>query len=462
MTAAEVPEEDLPALRERLARFGRFVDACGGPPPGGVRLAAELSAAAPDPDAAETALRDGGPALSAEACRRMLEAEDGGLDPPPCPECGGVMERHGRRRPKTFTARLGKVTVRRSCCRCARCGKGLCPLDARLRLGGRPMTPGAERMVMAAAAETGSRRASKPVEELSGARMSRSRFGREARSLGAEAAEFEWNDVPEAAEGLTLPAVSADGTGVPVRKQEPEGRAGRQEDGTARTREAKLLRIREVARNRKGKVSAVPGSITQSAVIDSAEASGAAMPDFAARLWREAKRRGVFRGEEAAVLPDGAKWIENAARRVFGGMKLTFVLDLFHALGKLQDALKEMLPDEAERRAAFERLKGRIKAGGAEEAAGELAPHGSRCPAVEGFVRYCRPNLHRMRHGEYSRRGLPCGSGIIGGGCRTVVVDRLKKSGSRWSVDGANGIMALRCCVMNNRTADFMHWRAAT
>ena len=52
-------------------------------------------------------------------------------------------------------------------------------------------------------------------------------------------------------------------------------------------------------------------------------------------------------------------------------------------------------------------------------------------------------------------RGIPCGSGIIKGRSRTVVVGRLKKSGSRCSVDGANGIMAVRCFRMNSRGADF-------
>lgn len=462
VTVAVVSGGELRALRARLARFARFVSAHGGSAPDGIdRLAAELSAPGPDLDAVETALRDDGLAASAAVYRRLLEAQDDDLDPPACPKCGGVMKRHGPKRAKTLTTRLGKVTVERSYCRCTGCGKGLCPLDARLGIEGRSMTPGTERMVMAAAAETGSRRASQLVEELSGVRVSRSRFDREARSLGSEVVEFERKEAPDAPDGPPLPVVSADGTGVPMRKPELEGRAGRQEDGTSKTREAKLLRICEVARNRKGRVSAVAGSITQSSVIDSAEASGGGMSEFAARLWREAKRRGALHGDEVVILSDGAKWIENATRKVFAGMKLTFVLDIFHVLERLQDALKEMMPDSPERKAAFDRLKGLIKAGDAALAVEELAPHGSRCEAVAEFVRYCRPNLYRMRYDECRRRGIPCGSGIIEGGCRTVVVDRLKKSGSRWSVDGANGIMAIRCCKMNNRVADFFQWRVA-
>jgi len=258
-----------------------------------------------------------------------------------------------------------------------------------------------------------------------------------------------------------MPVIAIDGTGVPMRKPDLDGRAGRQEDGTAKTREAKLPPVCEVARDRKGEVSAVAGGLTQSAMIDSAETPDGGMSDFAARLRREARRRGVREGSEAVILSDGAKWIGNVAREVFAGMELTFVLDLFHVLEKLQDALKRIMPDGPGRKVAFERLKDRIKAGDAALAVAELDGPGDGRGAVGDFVRYCRSNLYRMRYDEYRRRGLPCGSGIVEGGCRTVVADRLKKSGSRWSKAGADGVMAIRCCRTDGRTDDFFRWRVA-
>ncbi len=246
-------------------------------------------------------------------------------------------------------------------------------------------------------------------------RISRSRFDRVARSRGAQAVAFARKDVPAAAAAPVLPVVAA--------------------DGTAKTREAKLLRIGEIARDRKGRVRAVTGRVTQSSAIDS---------------------------EEVVILSDGAKWIESAMHKVFAGLRTTCVRDIFPVLERLQDALKEMVTDGTRRKAAFDRLKDLIRAGNAVLAIAERAPYGRRGPAVAEFVRDCRPNLDRMRNDEYRRRGIPCGSGVIKGGCWTVVVDRLKKSDSRWSVDGANGIMAIRCCWMNNRIVDFLQWRAAT
>jgi len=67
-------------------------------------------------------------------------------------------------------------------------------------------------------------------------------------------------------------------------------------------------------------------------------------------------------------------------------------------------------------------------------------------------------------HGALDADGVvvvPDGSGVIEGGYRAIVADRLKKCGSRWSVDGANGVMAIRCLAMNGQTTDFFDWRKA-
>ena len=39
--------------------------------------------------------------------------------------------------------------------------------------------------------------------------------------------------------------------------------------------------------------------------------------------------------------------------------------------------------------------------------------------------------------------------------------DRLKRAGMRWTVAGANAIIALRCCILSGRFEDFWEQRAA-
>ena len=51
------------------------------------------------------------------------------------------------------------------------------------------------------------------------------------------------------------------------------------------------------------------------------------------------------------------------------------------------------------------------------------------------------------------RRGLCIG--VVEGACRNVVCGRLKRGGMRWTVDGANAILAPRSCIVSNRFDDF-------
>jgi hypothetical protein len=48
--------------------------------------------------------------------------------------------------------------------------------------------------------------------------------------------------------------------------------------------------------------------------------------------------------------------------------------------------------------------------------------------------------------------------GVNEAGCKTVIGDRLKRSGMFWTVRGANAIIALRCCRLSGRFEDY--WEA--
>ena len=468
--------EARPVSGEELERLRRWLGYFGGRDPErfsedlALRLEAELGSPAPDLDAVETSLRDGALFSAAARLKRMLESLDGRLPAPDCPKCGKAMRREGAKRAKTFTSMVGKVKVMRSYYRCRGCGETAAPLDGHVRLASKSVTPGLERLLLSVSSEAGSVRAAEMLRELSGIRLSRSRLDREVRRLGSEVSEFERKDVWEPEDGPALPVVGIDGTGVPMRPEETRGRKGKHEGGEAKSRESKLLRICEVERrpdkdSRSGgdTVRAVPGSVTQTAAIDSAQAgpAGGTLSDFGARLRREAMRRGLFHAEEVVVVSDGAAWIENTARQVFAGQRVTFILDLFHVLERLQEALNELIPDDSRRRQVFGRMKALTAGGRAERVIQLIGRHRKASARAAEFAGYCRANLYRMKYGEYRGRGLPVGSGLIEAACRHIVADRLKKSGSRWSKDGANGIMAIRCCRENGRIPDFFEWRAA-
>jgi hypothetical protein len=50
------------------------------------------------------------------------------------------------------------------------------------------------------------------------------------------------------------------------------------------------------------------------------------------------------------------------------------------------------------------------------------------------------------------------GTEVVEAGCKTVIGDRLKRSGMFWTVRGGNAIITLRCCRLSGRFEDY--WEA--
>jgi hypothetical protein len=50
-----------------------------------------------------------------------------------------------------------------------------------------------------------------------------------------------------------------------------------------------------------------------------------------------------------------------------------------------------------------------------------------------------------MRYHWFRSRGLFTGSGVVEAGCKAVIGQRLKQSGTHWTVNGADAIITLRC-----------------
>ena len=66
-----------------------------------------------------------------------------------------------------------------------------------------------------------------------------------------------------------------------------------------------------------------------------------------------------------------------------------------------------------------------------------------------------------MRYPKFREQGLFIGSGVIEAGCKTLIGARLKQSGVFWTVEGANRIIALRCCRTSGDFEDFWETQAA-
>ncbi len=74
---------------------------------------------------------------------------------------------------------------------------------------------------------------------------------------------------------------------------------------------------------------------------------------------------------------------------------------------------------------------------------------------MQGEISYFDKNKERMRYTEFRKQGLFIGSGVVEAGCRCVIGLRLKQSGMHWTVQKANYVIALRCCILSARWEDF-------
>jgi hypothetical protein len=66
-----------------------------------------------------------------------------------------------------------------------------------------------------------------------------------------------------------------------------------------------------------------------------------------------------------------------------------------------------------------------------------------------------------MRYAGFWSRGLFIGSGVAGAGCKSLAGARIKRSGKRWTVEGANAVLALRCAFASARFEDYRESRRA-
>ena len=279
------------------------------------RFVGSGAAAKIDFEAVETAVRCVALQLAARAVEERLDADLSDYCGPfrKCPDCGQPARFAGRH-PKTFETVLGPLTLQRAYYHCRACRRGVCPRDAALGLDGCCLSPAVLRMTGSTAALVSFDESSALLAELAGVRVETKQVERCAEALGHELAAADSAGVfPSSAPSAPTMYLGLDGTGLPVRSSETAGRPGKQPDGSAKTREAKLVTVwtAESRHPKTGRPLRDPGSVSYSGAIESAASHDTdPLPSpFARRVRREAERRGFPQAQRRVVLGDGAAWI---------------------------------------------------------------------------------------------------------------------------------------------------------
>jgi hypothetical protein len=232
---------------------------------------------------------------------------------------------------------------------------------------------------------------------------------------------------------VTVLYVEVDGTGVPVRASETEGRQGKDGEARAGTREVKHARFFTVSGlDSQGRPVMDPGSSTYVFSFDGKDA-------LAGLVKAEYLRRGGENHRQVVALGDGAAWIWTMAEDLYP--HASHIVDIYHAREHLHDLaahLAFITPDPQQ-----------WLAGRSEE-----LDAGNITAIIEAAS--CYP-LAGVKAEDLDKK---LGYFRIEGGIKAVVVQRAKQAGMHWTVEGAADIVALRCQRASGRWGEL--WPART
>ncbi len=343
----------------------------------------------------------------------------------------------------TYTSAAGAVGVHRTLYRCGR-ERAVVPMEWRAGIVAGHWTGLAARQASVVVAHVTPQEGEAVFREWGRVRPSKSSLDRLAKELGArwegqrEAFEAALRKGCAVAEEAVTVAVSLDGVMVPMKDaKRADGSSGYQEAGcgTLTTCDAEGERLETVY---VGRMPQPCKEALKKTLCAELEAVLAKRPDL-----------------QVVKIADGAhdnwRYLDTLAPQG------TSVVDFYHAAEQLKSGLDACYgQDDAKGRAHYEKLRHllRHECGGVEKVIRSLnhqrrkQPENKRIAEVLGYFRNHR---HRMGYAEAKARHLPIGSGVVEAACKTLVTQRLKRSGMRWRHAGGQAILTLRALIQSRR-----------
>lgn len=307
----------------------------------------------------------------------------------------------------------------------------------------------------------------------------------------ASAVEDFWAEQPDAAapEGPIL-VLTADGKGVPMRREGGEKRPVRRTKGQkANTKRQACVGgvytiepfvrrpedvVDEVLRRERRAERPTPQNKKLRAELtrptDGQEVNGKdrIFSWFAEQI---ASRQGDSDKPIIAVCDgDRALWEKVKGLMETVGLPILCVLDLYHVLERLWSAAHCFHPEGSEEAETFvaARLR-RLLEGQVGYVIGGLKQMGtkhklpkSKREQLSKVITYLQNNRSYMQYDLCLAQGYPIGSGVVEGACRHVVKDRMEGTGMRWRVPGAQAMLHLRAVHLNGDWDAFQQYRIRT
>ena len=169
------------------------------------------------------------------------------------------------------------------------------------------------------------------------------------------------------------------------------------------------------------------------------------------------------------IVQDGAPEMWNATRQALAPLQTKGVIsgwkegiDRFHLMEHLGAALEIVEGDAEARRAELKLWNDLLDADddAIEQIETELTWRCVEQPdatqdAMLVHLGYLENNKDRMRYASLKNAGLPIGSGVTESAAKTVIGQRAKNSGQRWSEPGLRGVLTLRAIHQSDRLPQF-------
>jgi len=133
------------------------------------------------------------------------------------------------------------------------------------------------------------------------------------------------------------------------------------------------------------------------------------------------------------------------------------VVDFYHAAEHLHAALGAAYGETSPAcKAQFEKLRRVLRDDprGVDKVIRSLRHLHNRYPRrkkISAAVTYFRHRRHQMRYAQAQAHNLPIGSGVVEAACKTLVTQRMKRSGMRWRHAGGQAILTFRALLQSDR-----------
>jgi len=363
----------------------------------------------------------------------------------------------------------------------------LVPLDARLGLPAGEFSPLLEDWSQSMCVENAYGKSRGLLERMLGFQLTvRGLEHMNVQMSEAVPSFHEIESVPPPKEEGAILVATADGKGVPMRRdasEEPEREQKRRTKGQKKNKKRQACVgavytidpfrrtpediIDEIRRHRRGEQRPSPchkhvrAELTR--WIDGVEVNGKDLTF--AWLAQEASVRNPKGTRPLVCIMDGDRALWSMQEHYLADA--IGILDLFHVLERLWTAAHCFHGEGSDEAEAFveDRLLRILKGdvgyviGGLKQMMTKHRLRGSRGERLQSVITYFRNNRKYMKYDEYLKAGYPIGSGVAEGACRHLVKDRMELTGMRWRVEGAQAMLNLRAVHLNDQWDDFNRHR---